>query len=309
MCFDTAVWSDLGAMQRAQFSTVRGRWRSDQAMSHIEAYSFCTFYCCSWQEEERFFKPPHKVVSGPCEQDQYHPSPPPPREISQTRLQKGGIGNNLIDSQCWIRTLNDRATYQTKWFFKGEESGGDFVGDLMLFGWEEIKDSWLHPLETDCWGAVPGQLFLAWQLFALQEGNCGRWMFPSPPPEHILEFAPPPSDSWPWLQATGILSSLLPHGLWHVSCPWLKSLCSPATIGGDRLSEGDSWFGDKGCKELMLCPLNPAVWLPVGLLKDEEILLQLPYPDLQKVQKECSKEYIEQECNRKKMRKTWDRGN
>jgi hypothetical protein len=45
----------------------------------------------------------------------------------------------------------------------------------------------------------------------------------------------------------------------------------------------------------MLCPLNPAVWLPVGLLKDEEILLQLPYPDLQKVQKECSKEYIEEE--------------
>jgi hypothetical protein len=25
---------------------------------------------------------------------------PPPRAISQTRLQKGGIGNNLIDSQC-----------------------------------------------------------------------------------------------------------------------------------------------------------------------------------------------------------------
>ncbi len=232
---------------------------------------------------------------------------PPPRAISQTRLQKGGIGNNLIDSQCWICTLNDRATYQTKWFFKGEESGGDFVGDLMLFGWEEIKDSRLHPLETDCWGAVPGQLFLAWQLFALQEGNCGWWMFPSSPPEHILEFAPPPSDSWPWLQATGILSSPLPHVLRHVSCPWLKSLCSPATIGGDCLSEGDSWFGDKGCKELMLCPLNPAVWLPVGLLKDEEILLQLPYPDLQKVQKECSKEYIEEELYKNVTGRKWEK--
>ncbi len=299
--FDTAVWPDLGAVQRAQFSTVRGRWRSDQAVSHIEAYSFCTFYCCSWQEEEeRFFKTPHKIVSQPCEQDQYYPSPPPPpRAISQTRLnKKGSVGNNLIHSQCWILTLNDRVTYQTKWFFKGEESGGDFVGDLTLFGWEEIKDSRLHPLETDCWGAVPGQLFLAWQLFALQEGNCGWWIFPSPPPEHILEFAPPPSDSWAWLQATGILSLALPHVLRHVSCPWLKSLCSPATIGGDRLSEGDSWFGDKGCKELMLWPLNPAVWLPVGLLKDEEILLQLPYPDLQKVQKNAVKNTLRKSCAR-----------
>ncbi len=100
--FDTAVWSDLGAMQRAQFSTVRGRWRSDQAVSHIEAYSFCTFYWCSWQEEERFFKPPHKIVSGTCEQDQYHPCPPPPRAISQTRLQKGWYWKQLD----WFPMLN-----------------------------------------------------------------------------------------------------------------------------------------------------------------------------------------------------------
>jgi hypothetical protein len=85
--FDTAVWSDLGALQRTQFSTVRGRWRSDQAASHIEAYSFSTFYCCSWQEEEeRFFKPPHKIVSGPCEQDQYHPFSPPPGNLTNKTL-------------------------------------------------------------------------------------------------------------------------------------------------------------------------------------------------------------------------------
>jgi hypothetical protein len=34
----------------------------------------------------------------------------------------------------------------------------------------------------------------------------------------------------------------------------------------------------------VLCPLNPAVWLLTGLVKDEEIFLQLTYPDLQKVQ-------------------------
>jgi hypothetical protein len=34
----------------------------------------------------------------------------------------------------------------------------------------------------------------------------------------------------------------------------------------------------------VLCPLNPVVWLLTGLEKDEEILLQVTYPDLQKVQ-------------------------
>ncbi len=215
------------------------------------------------------------------------------RSISSlpTTPTKGNLKNKTLKEYCWkqfdwfpMLKLNDRVIYQTKWFSEGEESEGNFVGDLTLFEWGEIKNSWLHPLETDSWGAVPGQLFLAGQLFAFQEGNYGWWNFPSPPPEHILEFASLPSDSLAWLQATGILSSPLPHVLRHVSCPWLKSLCSPATIGGDRLSEGNSWFGDKGCKELVLCPLNPAVWLLTCLVKDEEILLQMTYPDLQKVQ-------------------------
>jgi hypothetical protein len=38
------------------------------------------------------------------------------------------------------------------------------------------------------------QLFLVGELFALQGGNYGWWMFPSPPPKHTLEFLTPPSD-------------------------------------------------------------------------------------------------------------------
>jgi hypothetical protein len=37
-------------------------------------------------------------------------------------------------------------------------------------------------------------MFLEGQFFTLQQGKYVWWMFPSPTPKHILEFAPPPSD-------------------------------------------------------------------------------------------------------------------
>jgi hypothetical protein len=165
-------------------------------------------------------------------------------------------GNTLIYSTCTVYL-------QIKWFFRGEQSGGDFLGDLALLGWEGSGDSWPRFLETDCWGGVLGQwLILDW-------GDCEWWVFAVP------------CASWAWLQETvGILFSPLPLVPASISSCWLlNSAPSPARVGGDCLLGGDSWFGDKATTEL-LWPLKPAAWLPVGLLRNEECLLWLQCPDL-----------------------------